>query len=54
MCSASGAESFGSGEGERKTLLTRQIAFDQLPVSILLGDGRSLIDVPLQTNRRLA
>jgi hypothetical protein len=29
---------FGSGDGERKTLLTRQIAFEPLPASVLLGD----------------
>jgi hypothetical protein len=27
--------SFGSGDGERKTLLTRQIAFELLPASVL-------------------
>ncbi len=30
------AERFGSGDGERKTLLTRQIAFEPLPESVLL------------------
>ncbi len=33
------AERFGSGDGERKTLLTRQIAFEPLPASVLLGAG---------------
>jgi hypothetical protein len=28
-------ERFGSGDGERKTLLTRQIAFEPLPASVL-------------------
>ena len=27
----------GSGDGERKTLLTRQIAFEPLPASVLFG-----------------
>jgi hypothetical protein len=27
----------GSGDGERKTLLTRQIAFEPLPASVLLN-----------------
>ena len=31
------AERFGSGDGERKTLLTRQIAFEPLPASVLFG-----------------
>ena len=30
---------FGSGDGERKTLLTRQIAFEPLPASVLFGLG---------------
>jgi hypothetical protein len=30
-------ERFGSGDGERKTLLTRQIAFEPLPASVLLN-----------------
>jgi hypothetical protein len=29
------AERFGSGDGERKTWLTRQIAFEPLPASVL-------------------
>jgi len=29
------AERLGSGDGERKTLLTRQIAFEPLPASVL-------------------
>jgi hypothetical protein len=38
------AERPGSGDGERKTLLTRQIAFEPLPASVLLGlDLESLI-----------
>ena len=28
----------GSGDGERKTLLTRQIAFEPLPASVLLNE----------------
>ena len=28
---------FGSGDGERKTLLTRQIAFESLPASVLFA-----------------
>ena len=28
----------GPGDGERKTLLIRQIAFEPLPASVLLGD----------------
>ena len=32
-------ERFGSGDGERKTLLTRQIAFEPLPASVLFGLG---------------
>jgi hypothetical protein len=31
------AERFGSGDGERKTLLTRQIAPEPLPASVLFG-----------------
>ena len=31
------AQRFGSGDGERKTLLTRQIAFEPLPASVLFG-----------------
>jgi len=30
-------ERLGSGDGERKTLLTRQIAFEPLPASVLFG-----------------
>jgi hypothetical protein len=32
-------ERLGSGDGERKTLLTRQIAFEPLPAYVLFGDG---------------
>ena len=32
-------ERFGSGDGERNTLLTRQIAFEPLPASVLFGLG---------------
>jgi hypothetical protein len=35
------AERFGSGDGERKTLLTRQIAFEPLPASVLFALGGS-------------
>ena len=31
------AERLGSGDGERKTLLTRQIAFESLPASVLFA-----------------
>jgi hypothetical protein len=30
-------ERFGSGDGERKALLTRQIAFEPLPASVLFA-----------------
>jgi len=30
-------ERFGSGDGERKTLLRRQIAFEPLPASVLFA-----------------
>jgi len=30
-------ERLGSGDGERKTLQTRQIAFEPLPASVLFG-----------------
>ena len=30
-------ERLGSGDGERETLLTRQIAFEPLPASVLFG-----------------
>jgi hypothetical protein len=33
----------GSGDGERKTLLTRQIAFEPLPASVLFGLGGSFV-----------
>ena len=33
----------GSGDGERKTLLTRQIAFEPLPASVLLALGWPVI-----------
>jgi hypothetical protein len=36
-------ERFGSGDGERKTLLTRQIAFEPLPASVLFVFGGSWI-----------
>ena len=31
------AQRLGSGDGERKMLLTRQIAFEPLPASVLFG-----------------
>lgn len=34
---ASCTERLGSGDGERKTLLTRQIAFEPLPTSVLFA-----------------
>jgi hypothetical protein len=33
----------GSGDGERKTLLTRQIAFEPLPASVLFGERKTLL-----------
>jgi hypothetical protein len=41
MCEV--AERFGSGDGERKTLLTRQIAFEPLPASVLFALGCGFI-----------
>jgi hypothetical protein len=35
-------ERLGSGDGERKTLLTRQIAFEPLPASVLLNEFAAL------------
>ena len=35
-------ERLGSGDGERKTLLTRQIAFEPLPASVLFALGWSV------------
>ena len=37
-------ERLGSGDGERKTLLTRQIAFEPLPASVLLGLFDCMVD----------
>ena len=34
---------FGSGDGERKTLLTRQIASEPLPASVLFGLGFGVV-----------
>jgi len=31
------AERLGSGDGERKTLMTRQMRFEPLPASVLFG-----------------
>ena len=42
-CFAKLGERLGSGDGERKTLLTRQIAFEPLPASVLFGLGGGLI-----------
>ena len=41
------AQRFGSGDGERKTSMTRQIAFEPLPASVLFGlvDGMLLFIV---------
>jgi hypothetical protein len=36
-------ERFGSGDGEHKTLPTRQIAFEPLPASVLFGLGGFLV-----------
>jgi hypothetical protein len=41
------AERFGSGDGERKTLLTRQIAFEPLPASVLFALGWLVCSVHL-------
>jgi hypothetical protein len=38
------AERFGSGDGERKTSMTRQIAFEPLPASVLLALDSVSID----------
>jgi hypothetical protein len=35
-------ERLGSGDGERETLLTRQIAFEPLPASVLLNEFATL------------
>ena len=35
---------FGSGDGARKTLLTRQIVFEPLPASVLFGLNLALDD----------
>jgi hypothetical protein len=37
----------GSGDGERKTLLTRQTAFGPLPASVLFGLGLVVIVIGL-------
>jgi hypothetical protein len=37
MCLLLVGQRLGSGDGERKTLLTRQIAFEPLPVSVLFA-----------------
>jgi len=37
------AERLGSGDGEEWTLLTRQIAFEPLPASVLVVGGELLI-----------
>ena len=34
---ASGAERFGSGDGEREASMTRQMPFEPLPASVLFG-----------------
>jgi hypothetical protein len=36
------AERFGSGDGERKKVLTREIAFEPLPASVLLNEFAAL------------
>ena len=36
-CACEDAERIGSGDGERKTLLARQIAFEPLPASVLFA-----------------
>ena len=35
-------ERFGSGDGERKTLLTRQMPYEPLPASVLLNEFAAL------------
>ena len=42
-------ERFGSGDGELKTLLTRQIAFEPLPASVLFALVTPLIIVIVLT-----
>jgi hypothetical protein len=37
MCLLLVGQRLGSGDGERKTLLTRQIAFEPLPASVLFA-----------------
>ena len=37
------AERFGSGDGERKTLMTRQIASEPLPASVLFALGCGVV-----------
>ena len=41
------AERLGSGDGERKTLLTREIAFEPLPASVLFGLGGAFMLAPV-------
>jgi len=33
------AERFGSGDGEREASMTRQMPYEPLPASVLLGDS---------------
>ena len=44
-------ERLGSGDGERKTLLTRQIAFEPLPASVLFGLGWSVVLICVDSGR---
>ena len=43
------AERMESGDGERKTLLTRQIAFEPLPASVLFGLLDSILKCDMVT-----
>jgi hypothetical protein len=38
-------ERFGSVDGEREASMTRQIAFEPLPASVLFGHWRSMVFV---------
>jgi hypothetical protein len=42
MAHAQSALGFGSGDGERKTLLTRQMPYEPLPASVLLNEFATL------------
>ena len=42
------AERLGSGDGERKTLLTRQMAFEPLPASVLFAFSDRRVVMPVK------